>query len=193
MSRQVTCPQCRNGDVLRSRPQSPREHVASWVWIVPFHCQHCSHRFLTWSAGNESVGQSVDRREHLRIPVRLCLSFSGGKVRGEGIVMDLSLGGCIIQSGTQVRIDDIFYLEIAAVQDESPIEVAAMVRSISTRGIAFKFLRKAQENKRLLSFIQSRSGSTSSVLPKAAEPTVSVSIAQNNGTPVAASDPISLQ
>jgi hypothetical protein len=31
-----------------------------------------------------------------------------------------------------------------------------MVRSVSPRGIAFKFLRAAQENKRLLAFIQSQ-------------------------------------
>lgn len=184
MSRQVTCPQCRHSEVLRSRPQSPREHVASWIWIVPFHCQHCSHRFLAWSVGKESFDHSIDRREHLRIPVRLCLSFSGGKVRGEGTVMDLSLGGCIIKSDTHVQVDDIFYLEIAVVNDEAPIEVAAMVRSVSTRGIAFKFLRKAQENKRLLSFIQSRSGSTSSVLPKAAEPPIAASLAQDKGSAV---------
>lgn len=115
----------------------------------------------------------MDRREHLRIPVRLFLSFSGGKVRGEGTVMDLSMGGCIIKSDTQVHTDDIFYLEIAIAEDEPPIEVAAMVRSVSTRGIAFKFLRKAQENKRLLAFIQSHSGIAASVSPKAVEPTVS--------------------
>lgn len=109
----------------------------------------------------------MDRREHLRIPVRLFLSFSGGKVRGEGMVMDLSMGGCVIKSDTQVHVDDIFYLEIAIAEDELPIEVAAMVRSVSARGIAFKFLRKAQENKRLLAFIQSNAGSTSSVLSKA--------------------------
>ncbi len=178
MSRQVICPACRQGGVLRSQPQSPRERVASWVWIVPFHCQCCSHRFLTCSLGKESS----DRREHLRIPVRLCLSFSGGKIRGEGIVMDLSLGGCIIRSETNVHVDDIFYLEIAVAEDESPIEVAAMVRSISARGIAFKFLRKAQENKRLLSFIQSRAGATSSVLSNAVEPGVSPPLAQDRGT-----------
>jgi len=98
----------------------------------------------------------VERREHLRIPVRLYLSFSGGKVRGEGIVMDLSVGGCIIRSETQVRVDDIFYLEIVTDPDHPPLEVAAMVRSVSQRGIAFKFLRAAQENKRLLAFVQSR-------------------------------------
>lgn len=86
--------------------------------------------------------------------------------------MDLSLGGCIITSNTQVRVDDIFYLEIIIAENEPPVEVAAMVRSVSGRGIAFKFLRKAQENKRLLTFIQSHAGSTSSILSKAVEPTV---------------------
>jgi hypothetical protein len=87
-------------------------------------------------------------------------------------VLDISLGGCIIKSETHVRIDDIFYLEIIIAEDEAPLEVAAMVRSVTARGIAFKFLRKAKENKRLLTFIQSHSGSTSSILSKAAEPTV---------------------
>lgn len=173
MSRQVTCPQCQKEGVLRSRPQTPREHVAALLWIVPFHCQHCSHRFMACRLGMVEPLQAMDRREHLRIPVRLFLSFSGGKVRGEGTVMDLSMGGCIIKSDTQVHVDDIFYLEIAIAEDEIPIEVAAMVRSVSARGIAFKFLRKAQENKRLLAFIQSNAGSTSSVLSKAVEPTVS--------------------
>jgi PilZ domain len=81
--------------------------------------------------------------------------------------MDLSLGGCVIQSTTQVHVDDIFYLEIGIAPNEPPIEVAAIVRSVSARGIALKFLRKAQENKRLLEFIHSRSGVTSSVLSKA--------------------------
>ncbi|NJN36052.1 MAG: PilZ domain-containing protein [Nitrospiraceae bacterium] len=108
--------------------------------------------------------------------------ISGGKMRGEGTVMDLSLGGCIIKSETTVHVDDIFYLEIAVAEDEPPIEVAAMVRSISARGIAFKFLRKAQENKRLLSFIQSHAGATSSVLSQAVELTGAAPFAQDRGT-----------
>lgn len=165
MKTQVVCPRCRQDGVMRSRPESPREHVAAWIGIMPFHCQQCGKRFLARSLGNGKSRHPIDRREHLRIPVRLFLSFSGGKVRGEGVVMDLSLGGCIIKSTTQVHPDDIFYLEISVAKDEAPIEVAGMVRSVSARGIAFKFLRKAQENKRLLAFIQSNAGSTSSVLP----------------------------
>ena len=88
--------------------------------------------------------------------MRLYLSFSGGKVRGEGTVLDLSMGGCIIKSETRVHVDDIFYLEIATGRHDQSIEVAAMVRSISSRGIAFKFLRAAQDNKRLLAFVQAQ-------------------------------------
>ena len=71
-------------------------------------------------------------------------------------MLDLSMGGCVIKSETHVRVDDIFYLEISTGTHEPPLEVAAMVRSISQRGIAFKFLRAAQENKRLLAFIQAQ-------------------------------------
>jgi hypothetical protein len=88
--------------------------------------------------------------------VRLYLSFSGGKVRGEGTVLDLSMGGCIIKSQTQVHTNDIFYLQLSLEDSESPLEVAAMVHSVSARGIAFKFLRAAQESKRLLAFVQAQ-------------------------------------
>lgn len=168
----MTCPRCHEDSVLQARPRTPRELVAALVRIVPFQCRHCCHRFLARRVGPAGCSHAVERREHLRIPVRLCLSFSGGKIRGEGTVLDLSLGGCIIKSETHVRVDDIFYLEIVIAEDEAPLEVAAMVRSVTARGIAFKFLRKAKENKRLLTFIQSHSGSTSSILSKAAEPTV---------------------
>jgi len=88
--------------------------------------------------------------------VRLYLSFSGGKVRGEGMVLDLSMGGCIIKSQTQVHPNDIFYLQLSLEDSEPPLEVAAMVHSVSARGIAFKFLRAAQESKRLLAFVQTQ-------------------------------------
>jgi len=156
MRRLLNCPQCKNTTVLRARPQSPREHVAALVFVSPFQCPSCSHRFLASRFGPNQPQQPVDRREHLRIPVRLYLSFSGGKVRGEGTVMDLSVGGCIIKSETQVHADDIFYLQLTLDESEPPLEVAAMVRSVSTRGIAFKFLRAAQENKRLMTFVQAQ-------------------------------------
>jgi hypothetical protein len=154
MGRILKCPRCEKNGVLRSYPQSPREHFASFLFVAPFLCPSCSHRFLASHFWLDHPTHPIDRREHLRIPVRLYLSFSGGKVRGEGTVLDLSMGGCIIKSETQVHTDDIFYLQLSLGEGELPLEVAAMVRTVSARGIAFKFLRAAQENKRLLAFVQ---------------------------------------
>ena len=156
MSRILSCPRCQKAGLLRSYPQSPREHLASFLFVAPFRCPSCSHRFLATYLWLDHSTHPIDRREYLRIPVRLFLSFSGGKVRGEGTVLDLSVGGCIIKSETQVHTNDIFYLQLSLDDTEPPLEVAAMVHSVSARGIAFKFLRAAQENKRLLAFIQAQ-------------------------------------
>lgn len=171
MRHQIVCPRCRESGAMSVSPQSPRELVAMLIWMAPFECRRCLHRFLARRPRTVRSSRAIERREHLRIPVKLCLSFSGGKIRGEGTVMDLSLGGCIIKSDTHVHVDDIFYLEIVVAENEPPVKVAAMVQSVGARGIAFKFLRKAQGNKRLLTFIHSRAGSTSSILSKTVEST----------------------
>jgi hypothetical protein len=158
MARPLTCPHCGKDRILRSRRYTMLEFLASLAWYAPFHCQSCSYRFMAWRLGRSYPVQPVDRRKHLRIPVRLFLSFSGGRIKGEGTVLDISMGGCMIQSEAPVHVDDIFYLQIALGEHEPPLEVAAMVRSVGSRGIAFKFLRAAQENKRLLAFVQARSG-----------------------------------
>ena len=145
--------------MFRSRCSSLMERLQSLACISPFHCQSCSFRFPASRLGRKYPAPMIDRREHLRIPVRLFLSFSGGKVRGEGTVLDISMGGCIIESQAPVHVDDIFYLQIALENDQTPLEVAAMVRSVSSRGIAFKFLRSAQENRRLLAFVHAKTES----------------------------------
>src|SRR5262245_36183928 len=156
MGRILSCPQCQKDGVYRAHPQSPRERVARLVFISPLLCAFCSHRFLASHLGINHPRHPTDRREYLRIPVRLYLSFSGGKIRGEGTVLDLSMGGCIVRSETRVHTDDIFYLQLSLDDGELPLEVAAMVHSVGARGIAFKFLRAAQENKRLHAFVQAQ-------------------------------------
>lgn len=73
-------------------------------------------------------------------------------------MIDLSMGGCAIQSQMPVKIDDIFYLKIYLAETESPLELAAMVRSIGPQGqgIGLKFLRPAQGNKRLAEFLRTQ-------------------------------------
>ncbi len=157
MAAPLQCPQCKNESVLRTSCFSPVERLASLLFVSPFRCQGCSLRFLAFRLGRRYPTDLVDRREHKRIPVRLFLSFSGGRVRGEGTVLDISMGGCVIKSKTLVKPGDIFYLQIVLAERQLPVEVAGIVRSVSDRGISFKFLRAAHENKRLLEFLHAQS------------------------------------
>jgi len=153
MARILTCPDCGKDGILRSQCFNIAERIVMLLLVAPFRCQACSHRFLAFHIGRNYSKQLLDRREHKRIPVRLALSFSGGRTRGTGMVRDISMGGCIIECETMVQVNDIFYLQMFLTGHEMPIEVAAMVRSVNATRIGFKFLRSARENKRLFEFL----------------------------------------
>lgn len=165
MSSLLSCPSCHKEPVLRTPPRTLSESILALVRVRPFRCQHCQFRFLKFTLGRTADDAAMDRRKHFRIPVKLYLSFSGGRIRGEGHVVDLSLGGCMIQSDAHVKVDDIFYLEIVLPEQTTPVQVAAIVRSVGARGIAFQFLRKSQDNKRLVAFIQGQTGQPSHTTP----------------------------
>jgi hypothetical protein len=84
----------------------------------------------------------------------MALSFSGNRIKCDGTLVDISMGGCLVQSPMSVGQDQIFYLRIAMSEREPPLELAAMVRSIGARGIGFQFLRASREDKRLMDFLQ---------------------------------------
>ncbi|MBD0306019.1 MAG: PilZ domain-containing protein [Nitrospiraceae bacterium] len=153
MNKVLVCPECGTGDVLRSHCFSFVEWLADALWISPFRCQQCGHRFSALRVGRCYSARLVDRREYKRIPVRLSLSFSRGRIGGKGTVTDISMGGCVIESDAPVKTDDILYLQLYIATHQPPIEVAAMVRSVTARGIGVKFLRAAHDNKRLLAFL----------------------------------------
>lgn len=66
-------------------------------------------------------------------------------MRGEGTIVDLSIGGCLIRSTLHLCVDDIIYLRVALPPQEQSLELAAVVRSVGSRGIGCKFLRAARK------------------------------------------------
>lgn len=152
----VRCPECEKESVHRVPCFSLEEQLRHlFLFISPFRCQVCGHRFTAFRLGRK-YPPVTERRTHARIPVRLSLAFSGGRIKGEGVVVNVSLGGCLVETDTQVKRDDIFHLKFFIKEDEEPIEVAAMVRSISSNRIGLKFLRSARENRRLVAYLRSQ-------------------------------------
>lgn len=131
------------------------EQVRSLLFVSPFRCQACGHRFSAFRLGRRYPPVS-ERRIHERIPVRLSLAFSGDRIKGEGVLINISLGGCLIQTATPVKADDIFHLKLFVSEQDPPIEVAAMVRSVGAKGVGMKFVRSAREDRRLIAYLRSQ-------------------------------------
>lgn len=131
------------------------EQFRSLLFVSPFRCQACGHRFLAVRLGRRYPPVS-ERRTHERIKVRLSLAFSGGRIKGEGVLINISLGGCLIETTASVKADDIFHLKLFVNEQEPAIEVAAMVRSAGAKKVGMKFLRSAREDRRLVAYLRSQ-------------------------------------
>jgi len=151
----VRCPECKKESVHRVPCLSPDERFLSMVFVSPFRCQACGHRFLAFRIGRH-YPPVTERRTHERVPVRLSLAFSGGRITGEGALINISLGGCLIETTASVKVDDIFHVKLFVSEQEPAIEVSAMVRSVGAKGVGMKFLRSAREDRRLSAYLRSQ-------------------------------------
>ena len=86
--RAVRCPECHKESVHWVPCLSPDERLKGLLLVSPFRCQACGHRFLTFRLGR-SYPPVTERRTHERIPVKLALAFSGGRISGEGVVVNI--------------------------------------------------------------------------------------------------------
>lgn len=87
----------------------------------------------------------IEQRNHRRYPVNFQGVFSSETVQGEeGVVLDLSLGGCRVGSQIPMPIDAAIHLQIRPRQ-AAPIYIpSAIVRWVrgSTFGVQFQELAK---------------------------------------------------
>ncbi|MGH7227740.1 MAG: PilZ domain-containing protein [Nitrospiraceae bacterium] len=93
----------------------------------------------------------MELRQHPRVRVRFRSSFSAPQMAaGEGLVQDLSLGGCRVESPTPVQPGTELELRIAVPQEMTPVAVErAVVRWARGRefGVAFLSLRPPEQDR----------------------------------------------
>ena len=89
----------------------------------------------------------MEHRKNLRFHVQFRSSFSSiTMVGGEGSVVDLSIGGCRIESPTDVQPGAALELRIAAIEHEPPIQIQqALVRWSRERQFGLEFVMMAPE------------------------------------------------
>ena len=142
------CPQCGKDFVRRSHREGTLEQLLSVVYVYPFRCQLCGHRFLALQWGAHYKKQVVDQREYERVPVRMAATFSGDRLGGKGEVTEISIRGCTLQTDARLPEGALLQVSVQPAEPGRPFTVeAAVVRSVRASGAGLEFLRIGQHDR----------------------------------------------
>jgi hypothetical protein len=149
------CPRCGQDIVQRIRRQGMIERLLSIVYIYPFRCQVCSHRFRTFQWGVRYIKQAVQKSQYDRIVTRFRITFAGNGIDGSGMVTLVSLGGCAIETDTKLSSGQILQLQLKTSDRDPAVAVdAAVVRGVRSPIVGLQFLRfRMEERERLSQFV----------------------------------------
>jgi PilZ domain len=150
------CPRCSTEYVRRVSRVGLGERLISLLYVYPFKCQLCGHRFqcLQWGVTYKRIEE--DRREYERLPANFPVMFSAGAVSGQGMVVDISMAGCAFDTETQLTEGSILKMVLPLSEEAHPVNVeAAIVRSARPGRVGVEFLRiENGERERLQRFIR---------------------------------------
>ena len=151
------CPACYEDYVRRVRRKGLIEHLLSQFYVYPFRCQLCGKRFRARQPGIKYVRIDEDRRAYERIPVTYEAILSVEREHSEGVVKDISLGGCSVDTRTPLSPGTILQLGLLPPGYKGGITIDAAVVRTSRRGsVGLEFIRfKHDQRNRLKDLVRS--------------------------------------
>lgn len=153
--KRIRCPKCGKDFVRRASLRGAPERLLSALYVYPFRCQLCAHRFLRMEPGRRYDESTVDKRQYERVEATFPVAFVGDKASGAGTVSCLSLGGCEMESPLALMEGMMFNLRLQPPGVSPSINVeAAIVRSVRPPIAGLEFLRSNPgEQFRLIQFV----------------------------------------
>ena|SRR5215510_6739657 len=152
------CPRCGRDFVRRSSRAGRAEILLSVFYVYPYRCQLCGHRFRSFQPGVRYTKVNEDRREYNRIPINFPVTFSGENVAGEGMLVNISMGGCLFTTTADLATGIIMKLALQIYSSVPPVIVDAavvVVRRIDPETAGVEFLRwQETERVRLRAFMR---------------------------------------
>jgi hypothetical protein len=152
----LRCPNCARDFVRRVARSGLSEVLLSLFYIYPYKCQLCGARFRSLQWGVRYIRVDEDRREYDRMEMRLPVTVSGQDISGEGVLLNISMGGCSFHTGANLSNGMILKLGLQISNDVGPVIVdAAVVRNVRSGAVGVEFLQWQQsERDRLQLFIR---------------------------------------
>lgn len=144
------CPRCDSFLVRRSRPRYLVDWLRALISSYPYRCRSCRHRFYLTVRGARNATAAAEHRSTDRTPVSIPVHFEWGEGEGEGVMLDLSNGGCAIESKRRLKPGLLLRLQLPA-GPEKTLERSGQhlvtVRSVQGDRAGVKFLALTPQEK----------------------------------------------
>ncbi len=150
------CPHCGLPYALRIPWQTTLRKALGAFSYYPFRCQLCFNYFHAFQFGSPPPKQRMDRRHYWRFSVKCPALLRSAESSGTGLVTNLSMGGCAIETDVQAPPGSIVELTLKIWEDKPEVVVkSAIVRSVRTPTLGIEFLYFGDPARaRVLWFIQ---------------------------------------
>ena len=136
------CPFCQSLFVSPVAPDGLMDNLATMICLHPFQCDSCKKRFRLKQEGGQPASGS-ERRKSIRVAVQIPVTFESNEVSGEGMLTDMSLHGCSLDSKQLLRAGLIIKLNLPAGKGQkggSTVQQLATVMGINGTRAGLKFL-----------------------------------------------------
>ncbi len=153
------CPFCESLFVTPVQPAGLLDKLATLMSLHPFQCESCKKRFRLKQQGGQSPTGS-ERRKSIRVSVRIPVTFESNEVSGDGVLTDMSLHGCSLESQQALRSGLLLKLNFPASTARKPNSTAqqlATVMGINGTRAGLKFLAYSFQEKDALTQTVTRS------------------------------------
>jgi len=153
------CPFCESLFVTPVPPAGLLDRLATLLSLYPLQCESCKKRFRLKQLGGQSPTGS-ERRKSIRVPVRIPVTFESNEVSGDGMLTDMSLHGCSLESEQHLRSGLLIKLNFpskTAGKPSSTVQQLATVMGVNGNRAGLKFLAYSFQEKDALTQTVTRS------------------------------------
>ena len=158
------CPQCGESKVTRIHRRGILDYLSSLCCVYPYCCQACSQCFKALRLGTRFVPlasrrsngsvKPQTRRQDRRFETSFTVVFSSRHTDGEGVVTDIGLGGCRVNTDVELTENSLLKLNLQVPGSKPEIRVGAVVRTVEKGSFGLCFSRVlGDEKKRLGQFL----------------------------------------
>lgn len=145
------CPKCGKYFTKRVLIEGAEDPTSTMAGMFAYRCQLCAELFRARKPALQStpapqVGKdaeltNVTNRQYVRVNARFPVTFVISKLRQEGTVTEIALGGCSLEADVVLAIGAKFKMEILISESEPPLVVdQALVRSLRPTGFGIQFM-----------------------------------------------------